>query len=162
MQQTTLCFLIKESQGDKELLLAMKKRGFGQGKWNGAGGKLDFNKGDGNIFDAAIREMKEETGIEIKDVEKAAILSFYFPYQKEWNQDVHVFISRNWQGEPKESGEMKPKWFKVNEIPFNEMWPDDKFWLPEVLAGKKLRADFIFKRGEIISSHNIKVVNRFD
>ena len=158
-KQATLCFLIK---GNKEILLAFKKKGFGAGKWNGAGGKLDFDKGDKDIFDAAIREMKEETGVKVKDIEKVAVLSFYFPYQKKWNQDVHVFISRNWKGEPKESEEMKPKWFKVKEIPFNEMWPDDKFWFPKILAGEKVRADFVFGEGEIISSQNIKVVNKLD
>jgi len=172
MNQATLCFLIRprsrasslrgrENQENREILLAFKKRGFGQGKWNGAGGKLDLEK-DGDIFEAAIREIKEEIGIEVKDMEKVAIFNFYFPYQVDWNQTVHVFVSKNWQGEPKESEEMKPKWFKINEIPFDEMWPDDKFWLPRVLAGKKVRADFIFKKGEIISSHAIKIVNRLD
>ena len=48
--------LIKENQGGKELLLAMKKRGFGAGKWNGVGGKIDPAKGDKNIIEAAMRE----------------------------------------------------------------------------------------------------------
>ncbi len=136
----------------------MKKKGFGRGKWNGVGGKLDFNKGDRNIFDTTIRETKEETGIEVKDMERVAILSFYFPYQKEWNQNVHVFISKKWEGEPKESEEMKPKWFEVKKIPFNKMWPDDKFWLPKVLNGEKLKAKFYFKPGELIDSYEIKTI----
>jgi len=136
----------------------MKKKGFGQGKWNGMGGKLDFDRGDKDIFDAAIREMKEESGVAVKDMERVAILNFYFPYRKEWNQEVHVFISRNWQGEPKESKEMRPKWFKLKEIPFDKMWPDDKFWLPKILKGEKLRAEFSFKSGELIDSYEIKTI----
>lgn len=161
VQQATLCFLIRGNQGDKELLLAMKKRGFGQGKWNGVGGKFDFER-DKDIFEAAIREMKEEIGVEVKNIEKVAILSFYFPYQNEWNQNVYVFFAKEWHGEPKESEEMKPKWFKLNEIPFNQMWPDDKFWLPKVLKGEKVRATFSFKKGEVISSHDIEIVNQLD
>ena len=157
MWQATLCFLIRENNGEKEVLLAMKKRGFGLGKWNGMGGKLDLKK-DRDIFETAKRELKEEIGVETGELEKVAILSFYFPYQKEWNQDVHVFFAKNWQGEPKESEEMKPQWFKINMIPFESMWSDDKFWLPKVLNGKKLKADFIFKPGEIIESHKIKIV----
>ncbi len=38
MPQTTLCFLLK---GD-EILLALKKRRFGTGKWNGVGGKIEI------------------------------------------------------------------------------------------------------------------------
>ena len=155
MKQATLCFLIKN---DKEILLAMKKKGFGQGKWNGVGGRLDFNRGDKDIFDTAIRETKEESGVAVKDIERVAILSFYFPYRKEWDQEVHVFISRNWEGEPKESKEMKPKWFKIKEIPFKKMWPDDKFWLPKILKGEKLKAEFSFKPGELIDSYEIKTI----
>ena len=154
MRQATLCFLIKN---DNAILLAFKKKGFGVGKWNGVGGKLDLRK-DKNIFDTAIREMKEESGVKIKDIEKVAILNFYFPYRKEWDQEVHVFISRNWEGEPKESEEMKPKWFKIKEIPFEKMWPDDKFWLPKILKGEKLQAKFSFKPGELIDSYEIKTI----
>ena len=136
----------------------MKKKGFGLGKWNGVGGKLDFNRGDKDIFDTAIREIKEEIGVKIKDIEKVAILSFYFPYQSEWNQDVHVFLAKNWKGEPKETDEMKPKWFKIKEIPFDEMWPDDKFWLPKILKGEKLKAKFSFKPGKLIDSYEIKTI----
>ena len=164
MQQATLCFLIRGNQRDKELLLAIKKKGFGQGKWNGVGGKFDFKR-DKDIFDTAIREMEEEIGVKIKKPEKLAILNFSYPYllnseEKEWQ--VHVFFAKEWQGEPIESEEMKPKWFKLNEIPFNQMWPDDKFWLPKVLNGEKVKAEFIFKDGEIISSYNVRVVNMLD
>jgi len=164
MKQATLGFLIRENQEGKELLLAMKKKGFGQGKWNGVGGKLDSKK-DKDIFEAAIREMEEEIGVKIKEPEKLAILNFSYPYllnsdEREWQ--AHVFFAKKWQGEPIESEEMRPQWFKINEIPFNEMWPDDKFWLPRVLNGEKLKADFVFKEGEIISSYDIKVINKFD
>ena len=43
------------------LLLGLKKRGFGQGKWNGFGGKLDEGE---TPRQAAIREMKEESDVE--------------------------------------------------------------------------------------------------
>jgi len=160
MRQATLCFLVREVNGEKELLLAMKKKRFGVGKWNGVGGKLDFNKGDKDVFDTAIREMKEEIGVEIKNMERVAILNFHYPYlensEKEW--PVHVFLVKDWEGEPKESKEMRPKWFKVDEIPFDEMWPDDEFWLPKVLNGKKVKAKFIFKPGELIDSYEIKTI----
>jgi 8-oxo-dGTP pyrophosphatase MutT (NUDIX family) len=162
MRQATLCFLIKENQSDRELLLAMKKRGFGVGKWNGVGGKLEPEKGDKDVVTAVIRETKEEIGVQIKELEKAAVLNFYFPYNQAWNQEVHVFLAKNWIGEPKESEEMLPKWFKDKEIPFEEMWDDDKFWLPHILKGKKLKADFVFKEGEKIAEQNIKFIKSFE
>ncbi len=168
MKQATLCLLVKDGEDGQEILLAMKKRGFGVGKWNGVGGKLDPDKGDKDIMEAAIRETEEEIGVKIKEFEKMGVLSFYFPHipkEKEYDQDVHVFVAKDWEGEPSESEEMQPKWFKVNEIPFDEMWPDDIFWLPHILAGKKLKAKFVFgqgdgKGGEVITDQDITIVQK--
>ena len=161
MRQATICLLIRESPPagrKKELLLAMKKRGFGAGKWNGVGGKLDSEKGDKNIVEAAIRETEEEIGVKIKELEKVAVLNFYFPYNQTWDQGVHVFLVKDWEGEPKETEEMMPKWFKAEEIPFGKMWDGDRFWLPQVLGGKKVKGKFVFKEGEKVSERNIKIV----
>ena len=49
----TVVFLIRENQ----VLLAMKKRGFGEGKWNGVGGKLDPGE---TVEQALVRECQEE------------------------------------------------------------------------------------------------------
>jgi len=95
----TLCLLSK----DDKIFLAMKKRGFGVGKWNGVGGKMDFEKGDKNIVDAAIREAREEIGVEVINPERAGIFHFKFPHKPEWDQDVHLFLAKEWQGDPKES-----------------------------------------------------------
>jgi len=156
MRQTTLCLLIKEN----EVLLGMKKRRFGVGKWNGFGGKIDEEKGDKNIMDALFREVKEETGVDIKDPQQVGIFHFRFPYKPEWDQDVHLFLVKNWEGEPQESEEMMPKWFKFQEIPYDQMWDDDKLWLPCILKGEKLEASFIFREGEKIDNHDIKIVER--
>ncbi len=160
MKQATLCLLIKQNQNNKELLLAMKKRGFGIGRWNGVGGKFDSRK-DKDINKAAIREVKEEIGVKVKKMEKVAVLSFYFSQHPSFNQDVHVFLVNDWEGEPEESEEVAPKWFKENKIPFSKMWPDDKFWLPKVLKGKKVKGIFVFNDGEVITEQNIKIVKEF-
>jgi len=154
MRQATLCILLKEERDSKKILLAMKKRGFGEGKWNGVGGKFDQAR-DKNIFDTATRETKEEIGVDIKNPERVAILNFYFPYKREWDQSVHVFFARSWENIPQETEEMAPKWFGINEIPFAKMWDDDRYWLLDVLAGKKIRADFTFREGEIIDKKEI-------
>jgi 8-oxo-dGTP pyrophosphatase MutT (NUDIX family) len=160
MKQATLCLLIKPAcaGGENKILLAMKKRGFGVGKWNGVGGKIDFEKGDKNIVDAAIRETKEEIGVSVLSPENVGILRFKFPHKPEWDQDVHLFLVKDWRGEPAESEEMAPKWFTFNEIPYEKMWDDDRFWLPHILNGEKLEADFIFGEGEKIENYNVKII----
>ena len=151
MKQATLCLLIKNDQ----VLLAMKKRGFGVGRWNGTGGKV---KDGEEIVDAAIRETKEEVGVDIKNPEKVGLFHFTFEGKPEWNQDVTVFLAKEWQGEPTESEEMAPRWFAFEEIPYDKMWSDDIHWVPLVLQGKKLEADFLFGEGDRLLSHDIKIL----
>jgi ADP-ribose pyrophosphatase YjhB (NUDIX family) len=151
MRETSLCLFVR----GQEILLAMKKKGFGVGKWNGVGGKFDEKK-DKNIEETAIRETEEEIGVKTTKMEKMAILSFYFPQKEEWNQDVHVYFVKEWQGEPKESEEMAPKWFKISDLPFDKMWDDDKIWLPKLLSGNKIKGEFVFDpSGSKIIKHTI-------
>jgi 8-oxo-dGTP pyrophosphatase MutT (NUDIX family) len=123
-------------------MLGMKKRGFGKGKWNGLGGKVKEGE---TIEEAAIREFEEECGVRVKSAEKMAELDFYFQSsRKEWNQRVHVFLAKGWDGDPVETEEMRPDWFLPDELPFHSMWQDDPHWLPLVLEGKKVKARFVF------------------
>lgn len=151
MRQATLLFLIKDNQ----VLLAMKKRGFGQGRFNGVGGKPNPKE---SIFDTAIRETEEEIGVTPKNIIQMATLDFYFQNKTEWDQQVLVFVTNDWEGEPSESEEMKPCWFETNHLPFNSMWPDDIFWLPQVLSGKKIQAEFIFGDNDIILNKKINEI----
>lgn len=118
----------------------MKKRGFGEGRWNGFGGKV---MPDETIEEAAKREMQEESGVEVQGLEKMGVLEFEFQGDPEILQ-VHIFRARDFSGEPTESEEMKPRWYHVDEIPFDSMWPDDKLWLPLFLEGKKFEGKFLF------------------
>ena len=143
MRDATLVFLLK-GEPPSEILLGLKKAGFAHGKINGFGGKVQQGE---SIAAAAVREMEEETGIQVleQDLEKMAHLTFMFPARPEWDQVVHVFLARKWKGEPMESAEMRPAWYKVDEIPFQSMWQDDPHWLPRVLAGQQIKARFTFQ-----------------
>ncbi len=133
----------------------MKKRGFGANKWNGFGGKVQ----DETLEEAAIRELQEECGIiaTTEALEKVATLDFFFPHKKEWDQQVHVFLLKQWQNEPQESEEMKPEWFSFAELPLGNMWADDAHWLPPVLAGKTGTASFTFTEEESIASKDVRL-----
>ena len=68
-----------------------------------------------------------------------------------------VYLTSKWEGEPTESEEMAPRWFKINEIPYDEMWEDDRFWLPKVLSGETVEADFLFNKNQVLLEHEIQV-----
>lgn len=147
LKKTTLAYLIKGDQ----ILLAMKKRGLGQGKFNGFGGKVKEKEGE-TIEEALVRETMEEIGVKPLNYAQKATLKFFASDHKDWNQEVHVFLIYKWEGEPQESDEMKPQWIPMNAIPYPRMWSDDPYWLPEVLAGKNVQGEFSFNsEGEIIS-----------
>ncbi len=136
--EATLMLLRKNN----EILLAMKKRGFGVGKFNGVGGKL---KSGETPEMAMLRETKEEIGVVPSKYEKVGVLDFIEFYKGEKaNVVIHLYTASEWEGEPKESEEMKPQWVGVNEIPYDKMFVDDKYWLPLVLEGKKLDVFFEF------------------
>lgn len=141
MKQTTLSFLVREG----EVLLAMKKRGFGEGKWNGAGGKLKENE---TVEQTAVREIKEEIGVDValKDLKIAGTLKFDFEGNPDWEQLCHIFVIEKWEGEPGESEEMRPQWYSKDSLPFEAMWVDDPHWLPKVLAGKIVTGEFLFDK----------------
>lgn len=151
----TLVLCIKEN----EVLLALKGRDFGKAKWNGYGGGLEPT--DTSIEYAAVRELKEESNIvaNTSDLEKVAEINFYFkdvPEEDGWDQTVHVYLLRQWQGEPKETDEMHtPTWFNFNALP-NKMWSSDEYWLPYVLDGEKFKAECVFSgRGESVIKYTM-------
>jgi 8-oxo-dGTP diphosphatase len=57
---------------------------------------------------------------------------------------VHVFRSEEYQGVPQETEEAIPMWFSVDEIPYDEMWEDDKIWIPMMLEGISFSGRYIF------------------
>jgi len=154
MRQATLCFLLKDNQ----ILLAMKKRAFGQGKWNGVGGKPNPNE---NIKDTAIRETEEEIKVTPKNIELMAVLDFHFKYKPEWDQQVLAYITTEWEGDPTETEEMKPQWFDLDKIPYNSMWTSDTLWLPLILKNKKVKGKVIFGENETIISKKVYEIQHF-
>ena len=143
MQDATLCLLVRGSP-PQEILLGMKKARFGANKYNGFGGKVEDGE---TIVEATVREMREETGVDVRpeDLVRVGHLTFLFPYQPDWEQVVHVYLARRWQGLPQETDEMVPAWFAVDDIPYEQMWDDDLYWLPRVLAGERVRATFTYR-----------------
>src|SRR5262245_37683506 len=116
MQEMTLCVLVR---GDpvREVLLGLKKRGFGAGRYAGLGGKVEPGE---TIVQAAARELAEEIGVAATaaDLQLVGQLMFLFPSKPAWNQVVYVFLVGRWDGEPAESGEMRPHWFARDALPF--------------------------------------------
>lgn len=149
MNVLTLVFL---RRGD-EVLLGYKKRGFGMGKWNGLGGKVEEGE---SVGESAKREVQEEVGVHIGSMRRFGIIECeYRNVEKPGRIKIHLFDSNDFSGEPIESDEIKPQWFNVSEYPFDHAWADDRFWWPVYAEGRTFRGHFVFAGYDRIVEHEL-------
>lgn len=143
-----ICFVRREDK----VLLIHKKRGLGQGKVNGPGGRLEDGE---SPREAAIRETEEEVGITMRDPLPHAELSFAFA--DGYTLFATVFVSYDYDRTPIETEEAVPFWRSIDAIPYDEMWYDDRLWLPHVLDGKYVVGRFRFDGDRMLEDH-VKVL----
>ena len=135
VDDATLVFVIQ----DGRILLIHKKRGLGAGKINGPGGRRE----PGETFDdCAVREMREELGVTPRDVVKLG--EHRFQFVDGYSTFVYVYRASGLDGLPIETDEAAPLWVGLDDIPFDEMWEDDRYWLPLVVAGRRFSGQWIF------------------
>ena len=139
-------------------MLGLKKRGFAKGRWNGFGGKVE---GDETIEEAAKREVKEECGIDLGRIDKSGILSFDAPHFNT-TMEVHIFRCEDYYGQPMESDEMKPQWFNINDLPFEDMWSNDPYWYPYFRQGRKFKGKFLFNEDESVKDYCLYPVSEIN
>lgn len=132
----TLCFIRKEGK----LLLILKKRGLGKGKYNAPGGRVE--KGE-TLEQAAIRETQEEVGLTPIGLAPAGRLDFAFT--DGYSLQAHVFTATDATGTLTETDEAIPFWCDENDIPYDKMWSDDRLWIPLMLDGTRFEAQFVFE-----------------
>jgi 8-oxo-dGTP diphosphatase len=143
MMRTCLCLIRRRADRGPEVLLGLKKSGFGVGKWVGLGGHIEAGeKPDA----AAVREVAEESGLIVAAdaLQHMASIEFRFPARPSWDQTADVFVTSVYQGEASESDEVAPRWFAEDELPLSLMWDDAKYWLPRVLAGEHVDVRIAF------------------
>jgi 8-oxo-dGTP diphosphatase len=143
MTRTCLCLIRRQKEGGAEVLLGLKKTGFGAGKWVGLGGHIEEGE---KPEAAAVREVFEESGLVVPadSLQHMASIEFLFPYRQSWDQTAEVYVTWAFEGEPAESDEVSPQWFAEDELPFGLMWDDAKHWLPAVLAGQRVDVTITF------------------
>eukprot|EP00760_Papus_ankaliazontas_P034717 PhM_4_TR743/c0_g1_i1/m.43332/K17816/NUDT1, MTH1; 8-oxo-dGTP diphosphatase / 2-hydroxy-dATP diphosphatase len=173
LKRLTLISVLDHDRG--MILLGHKARGFGEGKWNGFGGKFDPAV-DTTLCECARRELEEEVGLRAnakKMIHRGTLLFYYPPEREQRLMEVSLFEVdiKDCEGEPVASEEMNPiQWFPFDDIPLQSMWADDEFWLPmlvkEVWRAPKKKADgnatmfqfaavFVFEGLEKIIDHKI-------
>ena len=139
--EATLLFV---HQGSRVLLIE-KLRGIGMGKINGPGGKIDPGETPG---ECAIREVQEELHITALDPVKRGEL--WFSMSNLPDIHCHVYTATQFTGTPTATDEAIPYWCEIADIPFERMWEDDSYWLPQALKGVTFDARFLFEEEKIL------------
>jgi len=139
-----LCFLTRASaQSGAEVLLGMKKLGFGAGKIVGLGGHVEPGESPSQ---AAAREVMEESSILVDPsaLQHLGEVTFRFPARPSWDSVVSVFSADRFSGHAQESDEIAPQWFPLEDLPFSSMWDDSRLWLLRLLSGDRMRTEITY------------------
>lgn len=145
----TLVFVVRGG----EVLLIRKKRGLGAGKVNGPGGRIDAGE---SPRCCAVREMREELGTTPCAMRDCGQLRFQFV--DGYGIHVHVFRADACFGLPRESPEAVPLWTPLERIPYDQMWADDRLWIPLMLRRQRFDGRFVFD-GDAMLDHQLLAVS---
>ncbi|MGO2804524.1 MAG: 8-oxo-dGTP diphosphatase [Glutamicibacter arilaitensis] len=141
-KQIALVALVQHREGDVQILLGRKRRGFGQGNIVLPGGKIEPGE---TAKQAAIREFAGETGLRVaaEDLELAAQINFRFPAQPAADMQCAAFIARKATGQLELTEELEPLWADPAALPVTQMWQDSPLWLPQLAAGENFTVEIV-------------------
>jgi 8-oxo-dGTP diphosphatase len=148
----TLVYVVR----DDRVLLIRKKRGLGAGKINAPGGRVDPGE---SLEDCAIREVQEELVVTPRNLVWAG--ENLFQFVDGYSLHAHVFRATGFEGTPTETDEAIPYWFDINQLPYDEMWEDDRIWLPLVFSNERFSGRYIFDDDKMLD-YDIELLDRRD
>ena len=127
---------------DGMVLLIRKLMGMGAGLINAPGGRVDPGE---TPEQGAIREAQEELHVTPLNAREAGVLAFQFA--DGYSLRCHVYTATSYEGVPTETKEAIPLWIDEREMPYGQMWADDRLWFPLLQQGRKFSGRFLFDEG---------------
>lgn len=143
MKLATLCYVMHD---DKTLMIYRNKKenDYHEGKWNGLGGK--FEQGE-TPEECAVRELKEETGLDAVNPLFKGIITFpMFDTKEDWY--VFLFVIKEFTGELIDSPEGELAWIENDKLPALNLWEGDKIFIPWLFQDKFFSAKFNYENGK--------------
>lgn len=151
MRLATLCYIKKDG---KTLMLhrVKKENDMHEGKWVGLGGKMEQGE---TPEECVIREIKEESGLELKNPKlKGRII---FPDFSNTNEDYHVyiFIANEFEGDLIDSPEGNLKWIDDSEIYNLNMWEGDEIFIKALENSGFFSGKFTYDKNNKLLDYNL-------
>ena len=141
----TLCYIKRDG---KTLMVHRNKKpnDIHEGKWNGLGGK--FEPGE-SPEECVIREVREESGLEIQNPHLHGLLIFTNFKGNDWY--VFVFTAREFSGELTDtSPEGRLDWVEDDRLTSLNLWESDKIFFPWIEAGSFFSAKFEYEGDKML------------
>ena len=154
-KQTTGVYLLKDN---KILFLVRDKKNDNmhqQGMYLPIGGHVELGEG---VEEAAIREVKEESGITVHSVDLRGIL--YIRSQNTGDYDIVLFLftSSDFTGEPVAGREGSFEWVDVDIVQSVNLYEGDKIFLDLLMKHEFFVIEFLYKGFELINHKVLKVI----
>ncbi len=148
MLLATLCYL-RHNNHTLMLHRVKKQNDMHAGKWNGLGGKFEAGE---TPEECVIREVREESGLEIRNPKLVGLLMF--PNFKGADWYVFVFTANEFTGELIESNEGHLQWIPDDEVESLPLWESDHVFLPWIREGKFFSARFVYEEN-MMKEHEV-------
>lgn len=144
LSETVLCYLKRD---DTYLLLFRNKKvkDYNAGKWIGVGGHIENSE---TPDQAAIREIKEETGYDVHSLTCAGEVLFV---NDNYQENMYVYEITDFDGQPIACDEGDLKWIPIKDIDKYPMWEGDKEFLPLLINhAPYFKMQLIYKNKDLI------------
>jgi 8-oxo-dGTP diphosphatase len=149
-KELAICQVIKNNS----ILLIRADTGVGKGKWNAPSGEIAVGE---KLDKGAMRNVFQQTGLYVNKTIYHGTIRLFLSGKVEYSYKLHIFSTRVFSGDLKPNIEGEARWFNTSEIPYYEMWADDKYWINLVLEGKKFDADFFLdEKNENVVKYQIR------
>lgn len=153
-QWGTLLYLCQPGPHSQQVLLMRKQRGHGAGFVNAPGGKTEPGE---TPLACVLRETNEELCLQPLDARLLGELRFQdVSGDRVWGWVYQASCAR---GVATATAEADPFWCSTDSIPYDDMWPGDRYWLPSLLAGQAFRTSLLVRGTEVLAVRH-SVLNR--
>jgi len=143
--ESTVLYYIKKDNKYLMLFRNKKENDLNEGKYMGIGGHIE---NDETPTDAVIREVKEETGLDLLSVKERGYILFI---NDDYQEEMYVFTSDSFKGELIECNEGELFWIDIDKVYDLPAWEGDKVFLDKLLKDEKyFNLELIYSKDKLI------------